>query len=148
MFLVCIFIRWILVFHTSRENMEMLYSPSLNGTEDIGSFLGAVLKRLKYHVLPCSPCWFCFYQDYTIRSSLTSHKLFSMQQLSYWTGSTVGLTSEPESCHRGEWCRHQRFPSGFFILGTQMQLFRSPCEWHASPELNDHIAKAKGYSYS
>lgn len=27
-----------------------------------------------------------------------------MQQLSYWTGSTVGLMSEPESCHRGEWC--------------------------------------------
>lgn len=62
---------------------------------DITTFLGAVLMKLKYQILP----WFCFYQDYTIRSSLMSHKLFSMQQLSYWTGSTVGLTSEPERRH-------------------------------------------------
>lgn len=34
-------------------------------------------------------------------------KLLSMQQLSYWKGLTVGLMSEPESCHWGERCASQ-----------------------------------------
>lgn len=86
-FLYVYFLGEFLSSHTSRENVEMLYSPSLNRPEGIATFLGAVLNRLKYQILPCSPCWLCFYQDYTIISSLMSHKLFSMQQLSYWNRS-------------------------------------------------------------
>lgn len=131
--------------HTLRENMEMLYSPSPNGPEDIATFLGAVLKRLNCQILPCSPCWFCFYQDYTITSSLTSQTLRHaaiklLNRIHSWTHVWAWKLSLGRVMPV-VW----GFPLRILHILTDARI-QSSCEGHASPELNYHISKGKARS--
>lgn len=62
---------------------------------------GAVLKTLRYQILP-QPV--ASTRMTPSDHPLTSHKLFSMQQLSYGPGPTAGLTPEPERSLQGDCC--------------------------------------------
>lgn len=112
--------------HTQEKIWKCFNRRLHDGPEDIWTS-PRFQELLKTLMLPRSPCWFGFYQDGAARSALTTHQLFSMQQLSYGPGPTAGLRPEPGGRHRG-----RRRPSydilHVFMFGMRMQLPRSPRE--------------------